>query len=54
MVQKYMKNMFNLQNQENVTNVINKLKMFGDDKASLYHLDQDLGKREYKTHSYKI
>ena len=30
-----------------------KLKMFGDEKSSLFHLDQELGKREYKAHSYK-
>lgn len=43
-----------VEEEANARDVITKLKMFGDDKASLYHLDQDLGKREYKAHSYKI
>ena len=43
-----------VEEEANARDVITKLKMFGDDKASLYHLDQDLGKREYKHHSYKI
>lgn len=41
-----------VEEEANARDVITKLKMFGDDKASLYHLDQDLGKREYKLHSY--
>ncbi len=42
-----------VEEEANARDVITKLKMFGDEKASLYHLDQDLSKREYKSHSYK-
>ena len=42
-----------VEEEANARDVITKLKMFGDEKASLYHLDQDLSKREYKAHSYK-
>ncbi len=41
-----------VEEEANVMNVIKKLKMFGDDKSALYHLDKELGKREYKTHTY--
>ncbi len=43
-----------VEEEANTRDVITKLKMFGDDKASLYHLDQDLAKRTYVPHSYKI
>ncbi len=42
-----------VEEEANARDVITKLKMFGNDKASLYHIDCDLGKREYKAHSYK-
>lgn len=42
-----------VEEEANARDVITKLKMFGDEKASLYHLDQDLAKRQYKAHSYK-
>ena len=42
-----------VEEEANARDVITKLKMFGNEKASLYHLDQDLSKREYKAHSYK-
>ena len=41
-----------VEEEANVDDVIKKLKMFGDEKAALYHLDKELGKREYKQHSY--
>ncbi len=41
-----------VEEEANARDVITKLKMFGDEKASLYHLDKELGNREYKTHSY--
>ena len=41
-----------VEEEANARDVITKLKMFGDEKASLYHLDCDLAKREYKTHTY--
>ena len=43
-----------VEEEANARDIITKLKMFGDEKASLYHLDQELGKREYKVHSYKL
>ena len=42
-----------VEEEANARDVITKLKMFGDEKSSLFHLDQELGKREYKAHSYK-
>lgn len=42
-----------VEEEGNARDVITKLKMFGDEKASLFHLDQELAKREYKAHSYK-
>ena len=41
-----------VEEEANARDVITKLKMFGDEKASLYQLDKELGNREYKTHSY--
>ena len=52
------KNFINWYIQEQVeeekiaSDVITKLKLFGDEKASLYLIDQELSKREYKKHSY--
>lgn len=42
-----------VEEEANARDIITKLKMFGNEKASLYHLDQELGKREYIAHSYK-
>jgi ferritin len=42
-----------VEEEANARNVITKLKMFGDEKASLYHLDKELGEREYKAHKYR-
>lgn len=42
-----------VEEEANDRDVITKLKMFGDDKASLYHLDQELGARQYIAHSYQ-
>ena len=42
-----------VEEEANARNVIKKLKIFGDEKASLFELDRELGEREYKSHSYK-
>ena len=42
-----------VEEEANARDIITKLNMFGDEKASLYHLDKELGNREYKVHSYK-
>lgn len=42
-----------IEEEANALNVIKKLKMFGDDKSSLYHVDKELSKREYKAHKYR-
>lgn len=41
-----------VEEEANARDVITKLKMFGDEKAALYHLDKDLEQRVYKQHSY--
>ena len=41
-----------VEEEANARDIISKLKMFGDDKSTLYHLDQELAKREYKPHTY--
>ncbi len=41
-----------VEEEANVDDVIKKLKMFGDEKAALYHLDKELQQRTYKPHSY--
>lgn len=41
-----------VEEEANVRKVIDKLKMFGNEKAALYHLDKELQEREYKEHSY--
>lgn len=41
-----------VEEEANVDDVIKKLKMFGDEKAALYHLDKELLQRTYKPHSY--
>ena len=41
-----------VEEEANVSDVIKKIKMFGDDKSILYHIDKELGKREHKQHSY--
>lgn len=42
-----------VEEEAHTRDVIAKLKMFGDEKSALFHLDQELSKREYKSHSYK-
>lgn len=42
-----------VEEEANALDIIKKLKMFGEDKASLYQLDKDLGTRTYQQHSYK-
>ena len=42
-----------VEEEAHTRDVITKLKMFGDEKASLYHLDRDLAQRKYKAHSYQ-
>ena len=42
-----------VEEERNVYEVILKLKMFGNDKATLYHIDKDLMSRTYKEHKYK-
>lgn len=41
-----------VEEEANVDDIIKKLKMFGAEKAALYHLDKELGSREYKLHTY--
>lgn len=42
-----------VEEEANALDIIKKLKMFGEDKSSLYQLDKDLGTRTYQQHSYK-
>lgn len=41
-----------VEEEANVDEVIKKIKMFGSDKLILYHMDIELGKREYSMHKY--
>jgi len=41
-----------VEEEANVDDIIKKLKMFGNDKSVLYHLDKELLTREYKLHTY--
>ncbi len=41
-----------VEEEKNASDVIAKLKLFGDENASLYLLDKELSKREYKKHEY--
>ena len=41
-----------VEEEANVDDIIKKLKMFGDEKAALYHLDRELMTRQYVQHSY--
>ncbi len=41
-----------VEEESNANDIITKLKMFGDEKASLYLLDKELANREYKKHEY--
>lgn len=41
-----------IEEEDNVLRILSKLKAFGADKASLYLLDNELGKREYSQSSY--
>ena len=42
-----------VEEERNAYKIILKLKMFGEDKAALYHIDKELRSREYKQHSHK-
>ena len=42
-----------VEEEATVYEVIKKLKMFGSDKSILYHLDKELGGREYSPHKYE-
>ena len=42
-----------VEEEANVDDVIKKIKLFGGEKAALYHLDKELASREYKYHSYE-
>ena len=42
-----------VEEERNAYEVILKLRMFGDDKSSLYQIDKDLLSRTYKEHGYK-
>lgn len=42
-----------VEEEANVRAVIAKLKMFGEDKSAIFHLDHELSERKYKPHSYK-
>lgn len=41
-----------VEEEKNASDIITKLKLFGDEKASLYLLNEELAKREYKKHDY--
>lgn len=41
-----------VEEEANVLDIIKKMKMFGTDGSTLYHLDKELGERQYKAHSY--
>lgn len=41
-----------VEEEKNASDVITKLKLFGDEKSSLYLMDEELSKREYKKHEY--
>ncbi len=42
-----------VEEEANVLDVIKKLKLFGDECTSLYHLDKEMGERTYAQHTYK-
>lgn len=41
-----------VEEEASVDDIIKKMKMFGQDKSILYHIDIELGKREYSQHKY--
>ncbi len=41
-----------VEEEANVDEIIKKMKMFGQDKTILYHMDIELGKREYMPHKF--
>ncbi len=41
-----------VEEEKNASDIITKLKLFGDEKASLYLLDSELSRREYKKHVF--
>ena len=42
-----------VEEEANARDIIDKLKLFGDEKAALYHIDKELKEREYKEHKYE-
>lgn len=42
-----------VEEEANARDIITKLKMFGNEKAALYHIDKELGERNYKEHKYQ-
>lgn len=43
-----------VEEEANTLDIIKKLKLFGNECSSLYHLDKELGMRQYTPHSYKM
>lgn len=41
-----------VEEEKNANDIITKLRLFGDEKASLFLMDAELAKREYKHHTY--
>lgn len=41
-----------IEEEKNTGDIITKLKLFGDEQASLYLINKELAKREYKKHEY--
>jgi len=41
-----------VEEEANVLDVIKKIKMFGTETSILYHIDKELGERQYTPHSY--
>ena len=41
-----------VEEEKNASDIITKLKLFGEEKASLYLLNEELAKREYHKHEY--
>ena len=41
-----------VEEEANARDIITKLKMFCSEKSALYHIDKELGEREYKEHKY--
>lgn len=41
-----------VEEEKNASDIVTKLKLFGEEKASLFLMDSQLSKREYKKHEY--